>query len=211
MLCSNCKTEISSAFRYSFAKNECPACGKPIMDEESLALMEDMQKLLLAEGNIRQETAQKLAMSLMANYSISFRDDISIQKSIEIKSSPAQTVISHRVPKDNPNIVRAEEVPSNGISEAEREKIFEEVVRKKFAIVDSIQAITENTDHGLDSPNIDIDPDMVNPAMFVSGAGSELESTILENDRLNRLTNQQRAMESGFTVGGKKAAFTRSS
>lgn len=209
MQCSNCKTEISAAFKYSFAKNECPACGKPIMDEESLALMEDMQRLLLAEGNIRQETAQKLAMSLIASYNISFRNGTSIQKKDVVESKTVSVPVP-KSQKNNTNVVKVEDIPDSGISDEERDRIYEEVVRKKYAIVDQIQAIGGDIDHGLDSPDIDIDPDMMNPASLLNGSGGELESTILERDRLQRLAKQRQAVESGFSASGKQSSVRRS-
>jgi hypothetical protein len=210
MQCSNCKTEILAVFKYSFAKNECPACGKPIMDEESLALMEDMQRLLLAEGNIRQETAQKLAMSLIASYNISFRGGASVQKK-DITETKMVSTPSPKTPKNNINVVKAEDMPSNGISDEERDRIYEEVVRKKYAIVDQIQAMGGDIDHGLDTPDIDFDPDMLSPASLLGGSGGELESTMLERDRLQRLEKQRQAVESGFSASGKQSSVRRSS
>lgn len=75
MQCITCKVEIQPAFKHAVAKNECPACGGQILDEESLALIEDVERAISAEVQLREGTANKLAVALVTRYSITLKGD----------------------------------------------------------------------------------------------------------------------------------------
>jgi len=68
MQCITCKVEILPAFKHAVAKNECPACGGQILDEESLALIEDVERTISSEIALREGTANKLAIALVTRY-----------------------------------------------------------------------------------------------------------------------------------------------
>jgi Zn-finger nucleic acid-binding protein len=57
MLCATCGFEVLSSFKHAIARNECPACGGQIMDEESLAVIEDVGRTILESAAVREETA----------------------------------------------------------------------------------------------------------------------------------------------------------
>jgi hypothetical protein len=86
-----------------------------------------------------------------------------------------------------------------GISDAERERIMEDAVRTKYAMVDQLQAEASaifppsQEDFGDDMPVVD--------SVFSEGANNP----ILEKERVLRLAKQQRAME-----GGGDSSFRRS-
>jgi hypothetical protein len=213
MQCTNCKTELSFSFKHAFSRNECPACGKEIMDEESLALLEDMKGFLLSEATIREETAHKLAMSLIAKYSISLRDGFVVPPR-EVKDVREENIkialpstISKQIrpaPTKAPvaGVVTAEQLMVEGISDSERERIADEAIREKYAMVDSMQATSFDS---LDA-NVDVDFNQGELSVFTEGA----ESMTLEQDRRARLMSQQNVINGGLTKYGKPGSFRRS-
>lgn len=216
MQCTNCKTELSFSFKHAFSRNECPACGKEIMDEESLALLEDMKGFLLSEATIREETAHKLAMSLIAKYSISLRDGFVVQpreikdvreiKEENIKIALPSSISKHVKPvaakAQSVGVVTAEQLMVEGITEQERERIADEAIREKYAMVDSMQATSfDNLD-----ANVDVDFNQGELSVFTEGS----ESMTLEQDRRARLMSQQNVIQGGLTKYGKPGAFRRS-
>lgn len=213
MQCTNCKTELSFSFKHAFSRNECPACGKEIMDEESLALLEDMKGFLLSEATIREETAHKLAMSLIAKYSISLRDGFVAQPR-EAKDAREENIkialpstISKQIrpaPTKAPvaGVVTAEQLMVEGISDSERERIADEAIREKYAMVDSMQATSFDS---LDA-NVDVDFNQGELSVFTEGS----ESMTLEQDRRARLMSQQNVINGGLTKYGKPGSFRRS-
>jgi hypothetical protein len=204
MQCVTCKAEISSVFRYAIVKNECPACGGSIMDEESLAIIEHLKHTLSNVATLRDETVQGLAMTLFSTYEISLRNDVRpasvvVQPIIEqprqdVKIAPSSTM--NKILKkgaNKENIVMAEEVLQEGISDAERDEIMEEAVKKRYCMVESVQ---------MDLPSEDNHDNTVtamvgqNDSVFSEGN----VNPILEQDRLARLAKQRQAIEGGSGV-----------
>jgi len=150
MLCATCKTEISSAFKHAMAQNTCPACGGAIMDEETLALIENMKVTIASEAKLRDETTHKLAMAILAQYNVTFRDNV--QQNQYVIRTPVAAPAMEQIPKIAPpsamkkveartsDVIKADELIPDGISEDERERIMEEVVRKRYAVVDQVQS-----------------------------------------------------------------------
>jgi hypothetical protein len=193
MECRSCGIEIQSTFKVAIAKNECPACGNSILDEESLALIEDIENTIRSEAAVREETARNLATIIVSKYNISFSNEPGVQ--LEKKPVPKQAVEpQHKVAPPSPmkqamsneqaNIVKVSE--TDGMTDEEREKIMEEAIREKFNMVDSIQADTiMNDDFDEETPNGD--------ALFSEGGAQPL----LERERIARLKKQQQAMNGG--------------
>lgn len=201
MLCATCKTEISSSFRHAMAQNVCPMCGGSIMDEETLVLIENIESTIASEAKIRDETIHKIVMSLLAHYNITFRDEIPqnrlVSKQPLTNDDPkiAPPSVMKKAMAEQQDVIKAEDVIPEGVSDEEREKIMEEVVRKRYAVVDQIQS------SGLTEPSEFEGEVETNSSDLFSEGGA---NPILEQDRLARLAKQKKAMSGG---GG---AFRRS-
>jgi len=209
MLCVSCKVEISPTFKHAIAQNICPACGNCLLDEETLALVENIKSTIANEAKLRDETVHKLAMALLSQYSISFRDDVQsvvahdyvptmptpAQPAVEQLKVAPQSTMKQVVDQRKQEVITAEEVMPKGISDVERERIMEEVVRERYAVVDQIQSTAMTGD-------FDDDIGEVSPeSLFTEGDANP----ILEQERLARLAKQKQAMS-----GKKPGAFSRS-
>ena len=197
MKCISCSSEISMQFRHALEKNECPACGESIMDEESLGLIDHIKDTISSTVKLRDETSHKLAVVIVSSYDISlsngggFRPD-QFDKGGGKKKKPPKKDVSVKsavgmpppeVFEDDLNDV-VDELEDEGheimtaeqISQAERERILEDVVRKKYNMSSGVVL----------SPN---DKDIV-------GMDGSVDPSV-EADRIERLAKQQEAMESG--------------
>lgn len=193
MLCASCNIEISSLFKYAMAQNICPACGNKIMNENMLVLINNIKETILNEAKLHEDIVHGISVALLLKYDISLRDSSQVRKSQhtgELKVAPPSMI--QKISKSN--IIKAEEIPSDGISEEEREKIMEEVVRKRYAVVDQIQ------DSNSDEFNQDEQQEF--NTLFTEGG----VNPVLERDRLARLAKQKNAL-----TGGGVGAFRRSS
>jgi hypothetical protein len=93
--------------------------------------------------------------------------------------------------------MQAPEIP-DGISDREREQIFEQAVRDKYNIVDQVQAdVITNGDFDDEQAMVPAED-----SVFSEGA----PNPILERERMTRLAKQQQAMN-----GGGQGVFRRSS
>jgi len=70
MKCFNCKIEIPQAFTFALSQNECPGCGKEILDEETRALKDDIVKYVGSSITLKPATLDKLSMMLISRYDI---------------------------------------------------------------------------------------------------------------------------------------------
>jgi Zn-finger nucleic acid-binding protein len=208
MQCISCGTALSSAFKYAFAQNICPACGGAILDEESLALIEDISTTLSSEATLRAETAHKLATSLVARYKVSLREEaVGIpaaqpQKPVaqpKVAPPSAAQQVAKAAPaapqvEEDPNVISAKDF--DGVSEAERDAIMADVVSKKYNMVDGVSAgaVADSSPSGEEF-------DMLQ-GQFV---GENDENPVLEQERMMRLQKQRQALS-----GGRKSSFTRS-
>ena len=220
MQCGSCGAPILATFKHALARNECPACGGPIFGEEYLALIEDISNTIRGEAAVREDTANQLAMALVAKYDISMKEG----RQIEHHKQPVSAVNTgvsvpneHKIappstmrramqqniaqsPTQNAaqNVLPTPVVPE-GISDTERDKIFEDAIREKYSMVDQIQADAmvsgASEEEGAEVPPVGSSP-------FSEGA----VSPILEQERLARLAKQQNAMS-----GGGEGVFRRSS
>jgi hypothetical protein len=206
MQCRSCGTPILDTFKHAMAQNECPACGGHILDEESLALIEDIENTIRSEAAVREETAHNLATVLVARYDINLRDPeqtlartptpISTPKAVPRKIAPPSTM-RQAMQQATPGIVQTPQIP-DGISDRERDQIFERAVREKYNIVDQVQADTLMDDLEETQALVPTTGDSV----FSEGAANP----ILERERMARLARQQQAMN-----GGGQGVFRRGS
>lgn len=191
MKCASCNSEIPSSFKHAISSNQCPACGGQIMDEETMAIIEDIENTICSEATIREETAKKLAMAIVMRYTISLDSDITKpiqQKQSAMKIAPpsaAQTVSKE-------DIINTSDLEKDEISVKEREKIMEDVIRKKYNMANSTSLINEDNFSEEDNNIQNLDPDPKNDltsALF----GASDSNSYLERERLARLAKQQNA------------------
>lgn len=213
MQCRSCGTPILATFKHAIAQNICPACGGQIMDEESLALIEDVGNTIRNEAAVRGETAHNLAVALVARYDITLRNNeqmsqMPVQRvpaqSTSPQSTAQQPVTQHKVAPPSAmkqamtqDVMSAPEMP-DGISERERERMLEEAVRSRYNMVDQIQADTMTNEDFADEQALV----PAEESVFSEGT----PNPILERERLARLAKQQQAMN-----GGGQGVFRRGS
>lgn len=176
MKCLNCEVEISTKYRFALRKNECPACGKEILKEEDLVLIEEIETTILEEINVREESAQVLALALIGKFNINFKNEKPIKnvKHIEVKNEDVSDVVepvAQEVPSSK-QLPPKEEVVEEIISDEERKSMLEKIIKQKYNIDISsseVQTFEENEEFdGLFSQN-----------------------NILELERLQRLEKQK--------------------
>lgn len=201
MNCISCGSSVPSNFKYAIMKNECPCCGKCLLDEESLALIESIENTIKNSVNVREETAHNLAVVLISEYEISANKIMSKKSTpkeeIIIPPKTEEVVVSEKIAppsiiKQESNVVKAPEVPDN-ISDAEREKIMEEAVKERYNIVEQSNVVDFDDFGELDDPG------------GIGSMFSEESDSILERERIKRLSKQQNILN-----GGGKGAFRRS-
>jgi hypothetical protein len=197
MQCANCNVEISAAFKFAFVKNECPACGSKILDSDSIELIRNVKELISSEIEITEDASHNLAMLIVSNFSVSF-------KSGKVaKSSPGVKLYK---PPSQKFITASEVSGDGGISQEERDKIMEEVVRAKYNLTDQAIMAVDEDDFGANL--VDIDPSEVFGQTKNKDIGlpaSEFDvNPALEQGRINKLAYQRAAVE-----GGKPSAVRR--
>jgi len=205
MQCRSCGTPILETFKHAIAQNECPGCGGQIFDEEYLALIEDVESTIRSEAAVREETAHNLAVALVTRYDIGIKESDMTQvpvhgtAPIRNKAQVARKIAPPSAMKQamHPGIIQAPEVP-DGVSDKERDQIFEQAVREKYNIVDQVQADSLINDDMEESQALVT----TNDSIFSEGGSSP----ILERERMARLAKQQQAMN-----GGGQGLFRRSS
>lgn len=184
MKCRSCNSEIFPELKHAIAQNVCPFCGNPIMDEETLALIEDLEQTISAEITLREGSARKLAISLVAKYEIS-----GVKQKTTPKVAPLQK--HQESPAEDADIINVSEM--EGIDPKTREQIFEQVVREKYNMVDQVATETNDVE--------DEHSSMANILSQLPGSGisdKQLDGNPkLEQERLFRLAKQQQALKSG--------------
>lgn len=204
MICNNCKFDIPAQFKHSFMKNECPCCGQVLLSEEILAIIEDIEKTILSEASVREETAKKLAMCIVAKYEISLKSGERVFKQnkyveddekVKIANSPFQQAIKHAQGEDSADIIEVSKLMKGGI---DKDAILEQAVREKYNLMD--QVVSSGNDDNFIEADMQNKPVGPLDGIFVAG------ESILENERMARLAKQQSALR-----GGGKNSFSRGS
>lgn len=208
MQCITCKVEILPAYKHAVAKNECPACGGQILDEESLALIEDVERTISAEISLREGTANKLAIALVTKYDMVMKQGAPAQQQQMAIAKPKQQAPVKMAPPSiiqqmqqvaagenimqpaNANIVKLANLPEE-ISDNERERIMAEVVSKRYGMVEGLASNDSGFEEDVSGL---VDPSVIAASSaFTEGAANP----ILEAERLQRLAKQQQALKSG--------------
>jgi len=68
MNCSNCGVEISKEFIFAFSSNQCPACGKSIMNPDQSVAYLYLRELL--KTALTEEDMEKISTLIMANFDL---------------------------------------------------------------------------------------------------------------------------------------------
>lgn len=189
MKCKSCKFEIDPALKHAIAQNICPACGKFIIDEETLTLIEDLESTISEEVALRKDTARKLATILVVKYEIS--------PVVKRKTKPKPKT-QEVMEVEETEIVNVSEIP-NDIDKATRDKLFEEAVKERYNMMD------QTTITAVEEEMVDEHADVANNILSGLGRDSVSDSELdgnpaLEKDRLLRLAKQQQALNSGSGV-----------
>ncbi len=153
MNCQKCNLEISVEFKHALQKNECPACGSLLMSQDTLSMLDDIRDTILEEANIRKETAQRLAMTIVTKYRFVAGENPKGTENIKTYSSSKANIA-----------ISAEDVMKEDISDAEREKIFEEALQGKYSdllLDDGISVVEQEVDPDLIGPDIDMDEEVI--------------------------------------------------
>lgn len=200
MKCRSCNFEISPELKHAIAQNVCPSCGNQIMDEELLALIEDLEQTISSEVALREGTVRKLATALAFKYEISplvQRKDHPRQHRQEL--STKEVVTKEVEDTDIINVSKME-----GIDPKMREQIFEQAVREKYNMVDqaAVVATAMDQDESIEDEHATMANVLSQLGTKNRGGGlmsdSELDGNPrLEQERLLRLAKQQQALKSG--------------
>lgn len=191
MFCISCNMEIPFEFAAAIQKNECPACGKSIIDDESLALMDELRESISKELKLREESITKLVFMLISKYNISFRDKSNIKSKARVASK--KNILTERdFSNDCP------------ISEEERQKIMEERVAERYKMANqvSVEEINKKANPAL--KQMKLSPELENLKNVVSdqliGDNELVGNPILEQKQALRLARQESNMASGKFV-----------
>lgn len=200
MRCISCKIEVPSSFTHAFQKNECPACGDQLLDEESIALLDDLKKSITNEIRLREESAAKLALMLVTSYSISKQHKFSK----EFKEEKEDT-------KNLLKGINIEEERHKLVEELKKDKIEEKLLKKKEERVRQEiyeKTLEEHYGSKMIKPTSVISKEKIkelenNPDFHLlknqmsKGLNDLSGSSILEEDRRRRLAKQQENILSG--------------
>jgi hypothetical protein len=192
MKCCSCNADIPSSFNFAIQKNECPACGKLIMDEESMALVEELEKFIFNTVKVRSETAHVLALALVVEYSIGIRIDTKLVVP-EVKKKS--------VVKEDIAIVK------KVIAQEQSEEESDEDIVKVSDIFDSKVPISSEERDEILKERIEtrmIQNAMIPPNVSTRVGGNRMlsdqemaDNPVLEAHRLQRLQKQEEAELSG--------------
>lgn len=207
MYCASCETEIPAAFGHAIRANECPACGNSIMDEESLALLEDLKDSISGEAAVRSETAERLAFMLVTTYEISPRRPLS-QRERPSGRKPRQKPLRRKTDDDS-SIVKMADLsdPYSPISDEERDQILKERLEARYG--------TAMIDDGKSSAKSKkLSPEYQRLVAGAEGAFSDSQlanSPVLEEQRIARLARQQANLTHGAPSARSGAVVSRAS
>lgn len=194
MNCASCGAQIPASFGHAIRKNECPACGSVLMDEESMALVEELRGFVLNTVKVREETADTLAMALIAAYEIRPVDggaERPLGKRQPVRTAPRTGTAVQRAEGDDEaagdgGIVKASDLFDSGnpISAAERDEILKERIENRLIAQAMIPSSVATRSAGATRQLSD----------------RELaDSPVLEAQRLRRLQEQEARADAGLS------------
>lgn len=206
MYCASCETEIPATFSHALRANECPACGSSIMDEESLALMEDLKDSISGEAAVRPETAERLAFMLVTTYEVSPRRPLS-----QRERPPAKRPRPKRISRggDDESIVKMSDLADSDspISDEERDQILKERLEARYGAV-----MTQDGKGAAKSKQLSPEYQRLVAGASQAFSDSELvNNPLLEQKRLERLARQQANLSHGAPSARSGAVVSRAS
>lgn len=192
--CSNCDTQIPPEFSFALKRNECPACGESIMDEESLALVEDLQASIKATAPVRDQTAEQLAMMLVTTYSVAPLEDRPKRKQAKRpQHRPKIQEPEDEGPVEEEEAIRLSDVANAPISDEEKQAIYEERLKARYNLELS-------GDKVVSTRKKELSPEYQQLAAQASQALSDsemLNNPLVEQERLKRMARQQQNLAHG--------------
>jgi hypothetical protein len=91
MKCESCGMQISSEFAFAINNNQCPACGKQLMQAMKLASYVSLCELLKENIGYAESENQKIANLIIANFELKqiFKEEIKNTQLKSVKESAA--------------------------------------------------------------------------------------------------------------------------
>jgi hypothetical protein len=96
MKCNNCNIDVANEFSFAIKSNQCPACGRQIMQAEKLAAYIGLKQLI--KNNFSGVDSEKVANLVVANFELKqlFKEDspnqpIASREDVEIEVSEELT------------------------------------------------------------------------------------------------------------------------
>lgn len=123
MKCDNCAINVTSEFTFAIKNNQCPACGKNIMQAERLASYLSLQTLL--GKSLPQTDAENIANLIVANFEVRqmFKE--------EPKSAEKSVLSEERVEETVTEEVEEEPTePSDEVFKQQQRKEAKEILKK---------------------------------------------------------------------------------
>lgn len=191
MRCLSCNSEIQFVFKHAIAKNECPCCGKQIMDENTLSVVLDVENTILEEVQIGEDEAKKLATILVAKYLFNTPRAIGGENIDEedIKISKSSSFKQIEQIKNTEIIETSKLLENRELTELEKEALLEQAVMEKYNMVS--QSITPDSfDKEEEIDNISISKNEMSNIF-------DDQNSILEQERIARLMKQKQVINSG--------------
>lgn len=189
MRCLSCNSEIQFVFKHAIAKNECPCCGKQIMDENTLSVVLDVENTILEEVQIGEEEAKKLATILVAKYLFN-APGVAHENIDEGEIKISQSSSFKQIGQISPEIIETSKLLENReLTELEKEALLEQAVMEKYNMVS--QSITSDSfDKEEEIDNISISKNEMSNIF-------DDQNSILEQERIARLMKQKQVINSG--------------
>jgi len=82
MKCESCGVKVGAEFTFAIQQNQCPACGKCIMQKEKLSSYLSLCALLKDSG-VKEDSAEKIAAVIVANFELKQIFNNVVKKSTE--------------------------------------------------------------------------------------------------------------------------------
>jgi hypothetical protein len=164
MNCAVCGFEVPPAAKYAIENNLCPACGKQIMNENTLSLIKDIEKKIAVEVKLCEKTSKKLAMLLVTNYNVNFGgvvehvdtiikteellvEEQPVEQQVEqVKVAPPSQAQQAEKASVDDGIIKAADL----IDEQERERIFAEAIAGRYTDVSFTDSVVEGSEESDD-------------------------------------------------------------
>ena len=219
MECASCGSSIPPSFGHAIRKNECPACGQAIMDEEALALLDDLRACVFSAVRLRDEAIERVALAVITSYDIAPKRPRQPQAAPRSQAPPVrqhQQQQQQQAPltqaqqaryEEEGDIVGEDELaggiiqtadlvdPDNPISDEERERIMEERISAHYQMIPQNQATTT--------------PEAARARVAAArpmGAGASpmsdselLDNPVLEQQRILRIQRQEANIAAGMS------------